>query len=59
MLEGLALANPMFSTTYVVSRIQYRIGDNPPEGIYVLLMMKLVEHRASGGEFREEDDRQP
>ena len=57
VLEGLDQANHKLGTKYKVSRIQYRSGDNPPEVIYGVLMIKIIERLASGEEFREGEPR--
>ena len=59
VLEGLALANGTFNTEYEATHVQCHLGDNPPEVVYGVLAYKIVERLVSGGEFVEEDERQP
>ena len=54
VLEGLALANGTFNTSYEATSIEYHVGDNPPEEVYGVLAFQIVERLVSGGFLVEE-----
>ncbi len=56
VLEGLHLANQKYATNYSVSRIQYRANDSVPESVYGVMIFRIVERLAHGGEFLERND---
>jgi hypothetical protein len=51
VLEGVTLANSQLGSSYVVSHIRYVENDTPPETVYGMLAVKILQHVHSGGVF--------
>lgn len=53
ILEGVALANERFGTSYCVTHIRYIENDTGPESVYGFLALELISHLERGGKFQE------
>jgi hypothetical protein len=51
VLEGVRKANRRLGASYSVTHIRYVQNDTKPEIVYGYMVLKLLEHFHSGGEF--------
>lgn len=53
VLAGLKLKNEAFKTNYRLSKIYFLPSESPQDGVYTLLIAKLISHYHTGGKFED------